>query len=193
MLLSNTSVLLPAHLSTCLTWDKQKFCLPQMTDSSTLTFDLQLCIVGQVPLCVGHVTFVDSWNISRDGGQRQATIEHLNLAKGKDEEDQREGKKVDGDHEPVTERTTKAICCKEISKLQLLHKMLILKYLIKILQMPSVYPPHFYFFMFLNRVLIFMPDDSWPRVAMGSTAERQRVSEQNLHKSWWGLDKHRWS
>lgn len=27
---------------------------------------------------------------------------------------------------------------------------------------------------------------------MGSTAESQRVSEQNFHKSWWLLDKHRW-
>lgn len=59
--------------------------------------------------------------------------------------------------------------------------------------MPSVNPSHFYFFMFLNLALIFMPDNSWPRVAIGSTAESQRVSEQNLDESWWCLDKHRWS
>lgn len=49
------------------------------------------------------------------------------MTKGKDKEDQREREKVEGDHETVTERTTKAICYKEISKLQLLHEMLILK------------------------------------------------------------------
>lgn len=71
--------------------------------------------------------------------------------------------------------------------------MQIMKYLIKILQMPSVNPTHFYFFMFLNSTIIFMPDNSWSRVAMGSTAESQRVPEQNLHESWWCLYKHRWS
>lgn len=59
--------------------------------------------------------------------------------------------------------------------------------------MPSVNPTHFYFFMFLNLALVFVPDNSWSRVAMGSTAERQRISEKNLHESWWSLDEHRWS
>lgn len=66
----------------------------------------------------------------------------------------------------------KAVCFKETSKLQLLQKMLITKYLIRILQMPSV-SPYFYFFVFLNWALVFMPDNSWSRVAMGSTAESQ--------------------
>lgn len=59
--------------------------------------------------------------------------------------------------------------------------------------MPPANVPHLYFFMFLNWALVFVPDNCWSRVAMGSTAESQRVSEQNLHKSWWCLYKHRWS
>lgn len=87
----------------------------------------------------------------------------------------------------------KAVFFKETSKVRLLQKMLIRKYLIRIQQMPSVDPAHFYFFMFLNWALIFMPDNSWSRVAMGSTTESQRVPEQNFHKSRRCLNKHRWS
>lgn len=47
--------------------------------------------------------------------------------------------------------------------------------------------------MFLNSAIIFMPDNSWSRVAIGSTAESQRVPEQNLHESRRRLYKHRWS
>lgn len=54
-----------------------------VTDGSALTFDLQLQGVGEVPLGVGHVTFVHSRDIPCDGGQRQGTIENLGRVGGR--------------------------------------------------------------------------------------------------------------
>lgn len=61
------------------------------------------------------------------------------------------------------------------------------------LPMPSVNPTHFYFIVLLDPALVFMPDNSWSRVAVGSAAESQRVSKENLHKRRGCLDEHRWS
>ena len=94
-----------------------------MIDSSSLTFDLQLQRVGQVPLRVGHVTFVHSWDISCDGGQRQGTIEHLKRGGGKEEEDQRRRERLEEDHGAVIEN--EEVFFKRASKLLLLQEMLI--------------------------------------------------------------------
>lgn len=61
-----------------------------VTGGSALTFDLQLQGVSEVPLGVGHVTFVHSWDIPCDGGQRQGTIENLRREGG-------EGKRINGE------------------------------------------------------------------------------------------------
>lgn len=54
----------------------------------------------------------------------------------------------------------------------------------------AICPTHFNFFMLLYPTIIFMPDNSWSRVAVGPTAESQRVPEQNLHESRWRLYEH---
>lgn len=151
-----------------------------MIYSSILTLDLQLGRVGQVPFWVRHMTFIHSWNISCDRSQRQGPIEHLKWRWEQTVCRSFAKRRLCASHR----KQNKAVNFKETSKLQLLKK--IIKYLIKIL-------PHFNFFMFLNWALIFMPDNSWSRVAMGSTAESQRFSKKNFHKSWWCLNKHRWS
>lgn len=151
-----------------------------------LTFDLQLCGVGQVPLWVGHMTFVQSWNISSDRGQWQGTVDYLKGSAGEDGVQKRQAEK---DHhlEGIIE-DNKEVGFKGISKLT--QRII---YLIKIQMMASSNATHFNFFMLLNLTVIFMPDNSWPRVAMGSTAESQWISKQNLYKSRWLLYEGRWS